>query len=405
MTTVALTKIRQHLPYAANIIFLITAATGYLPIFFKAEFYHWSWMRQGVLLGTAVLYLWLAIPMWNRLVAQSHSGWSHALYFIGQIILVNFVTWLTLPLDSSIWILMMPIIGQSVGFSWKITTLITLILLGGFAGVLSTVVKLTDITDTMIAIVTAALFVILFTQVALREQENRQQGEHLAEQLRAANQQLRLYAIQAEELATSKERNRLAREIHDSLGHYLTVINIQLSAAQVMMSIDPVKAGESLQKAQQLAQEGLTEVRRSVAALRESPGQNRPLPEAIAQLLRDTQAGGVVTEWVVQGTPYTLPEMVHLTLYRVAQEGLTNVRKHARASRVDVTLAYHPDEVGLTIVDNGVGTAVSGSGFGLMGLTERLNLVGGSLATETAVGQGFTLRATIPTSAYNPSPA
>src|SRR6185369_12887105 len=116
--------------------------------------------------------------------------------------------------------------------------------------------------------------------------------------LAEANQQLRDHAAQVEELASTKERNRLAREIHDSLGHYLTVVNVQIGAAQAILEQDRPRALDHLSKAQALTQEGLAEVRHSVAALRASPTESGPLPEALAKLAEQWNAAGLSTRFV-----------------------------------------------------------------------------------------------------------
>jgi signal transduction histidine kinase len=153
-----------------------------------------------------------------------------------------------------------------------------------------------------------------------------------------------------------------------------------------------------MDKAQELTQKGLTQVRESVAALRESPVSNRPLSEAIASLVKEAQSSGIVTEFQVAGEPLALENKVALALYRAAQEGLTNVRRHARASRVDVLLDFQPDEVRLQVKDNGVGAAKTGGGFGLLGIHERMQLLGGKLEIDTGAGKGFCLTASVPVS-------
>jgi signal transduction histidine kinase len=242
----------------------------------------------------------------------------------------------------------------------------------------------------------AVFFVAVFAQMRLNEQQAREQTEQLMAELEEANVQLAAYATQAEELAMTQERNRLAREIHDNLGHYLTIVNVQIEAAKVVMDSDPERALDAMNKAQELAQKGLARVRESVAALRESPVSRRPLQEAIASLVEETQGTGIITESKVVGEPFALENKVALALYRVAQEGLTNVRKHARASRVDVLLNFQPSEVRLEVRDNGVGAADTAGGFGLLGIRERMQLLGGRLEISTGVGKGFCLTASVP---------
>jgi signal transduction histidine kinase len=248
--------------------------------------------------------------------------------------------------------------------------------------------------------VPALVFVVIFGRVVARENEARAEVERLAAELNDANRKLREYAAQAEELATAKERNRLAREIHDTLGHYLTVINVQLEAAQAVMSTNPLKANDAVAKAQGLAREGLTEVRHSVAALRALPVEYRSLPEALAELAEECRAAGIVVNYTAQGKPRRLALPAEMALYRAAQEALTNVRKHARASRVDLTLDYAAaGKARLTVQDNGVGTDDPGDRegrFGLLGVRERAHLLGGEVQIVTTPGQGFRLEVEVP---------
>jgi signal transduction histidine kinase len=242
------------------------------------------------------------------------------------------------------------------------------------------------------------VFLAVFAQMRLNEQQAREHAEQLMLELEEANAQLAAYATQAQELAMTQERNRLAREIHDNLGHTLTIVNVQIEAAKAVMDSDPNRALDAINKAQELARKGLTDVRQSVAALRESPVSNRPLGEAIAVLVQEAQSTGIVTEFKITGEPQALEHKVALALYRAAQEGLTNVRRHARASRVDVLLDFQPAEVRLEVKDNGVGAAKTTGGFGLLGIRERMQLLGGSLEISTGVGRGFSLTARVPTS-------
>jgi len=237
---------------------------------------------------------------------------------------------------------------------------------------------------------TGIVFVVVFTRVAASEREAR---TALAE----ANQLLRNHAAQVEELATTKERNRLAREIHDSLGHYLTVVNVQIGAAQAILEQDRERALDHLSKAQALTQEGLAEVRHSVAALRASPTESGPLPQALAKLTEQWNAAGLRAKFVVAGTIRPLTPQVNLTLYRAAQEALTNVGKHAHATGVELHLDYRDDDsVHLSIKDDGVGSDNSDGGFGLLGVRERVQQLSGEVRVRTGSGKGFALEVELP---------
>jgi signal transduction histidine kinase len=239
----------------------------------------------------------------------------------------------------------------------------------------------------------AGVFVVLITRVAVTEQKLRAEKEVLAEELSEANEQLRAYALQAEELSVARERNRLAREIHDGLGHHLTATHMQLNAAKAILHQHPDKAEVALEKARTLTQDALADVRRSVTALRTL---ERPLPEALALLVKETNAAGLSTELTLIGSPRQLEPQVEGSLYRVAQEGLTNVRKHAQATRCTVTLTYKPETIELCIEDNGVGSSDSSGGFGLVGVRERVAQLNGEMHIETALQKGLKLCVSVP---------
>lgn len=246
----------------------------------------------------------------------------------------------------------------------------------------------------------AVLFTLIFTLLAVSSEKARGEVQRLAGQLGEANRKLWEYAVQAEELAATRERNRLAREIHDSLGHYLTVVNVQIEAARAIQDHDPARARDALDKAQALTQEGLQEIRRSVAALRASPLDNKPLAGAVGQVVEASRAAGVAVEMQVLGEARVLSSQAELTLYRAAQEGLTNVRKHAHATRVNLDLDYRdPTKARLSVRDDGQGAtngADTAGGFGLLGLRERAQILGGVVRVQTAPNAGFTLEVEVP---------
>ncbi len=241
-----------------------------------------------------------------------------------------------------------------------------------------------------------AFFAAISTAL-IQQQKGRQRAEQLLAELEDAHEQLRTYAAQIEALAVAEERNRLAREIHDSLGHYLTAITMQLEAAGKLVAEQPERAAESVAKAEEMARESLAEVRRSVAALRASPVDTAALGDAIGELIENLYDSGIATTFSVKGKSQSLPIQAKTALYRAAQEGLTNVRKHAKASAVEVKLVYEPEQVMLTITDNGVGQrSEESAGFGLLGLRERMSLVGGTLEANDDPEGGFRLRVIVP---------
>ena len=263
-------------------------------------------------------------------------------------------------------LLLLGFVDRSVGDTWK-----TILLIG-------------------LSMFASCVFVFVFTEAVMRESQ-----AHTA--LGEAHQRLSEYAEQIETLATAAERNRLAREIHDDLGHYLTIINVQLEAARAMLDVDPMRARSAIEKAQKLTRDGLGEIRSSIAALRALPTENRSLPEALTDLVGESEAAGVPTSLLI---PVALPQLsspVKFALYRIAQEGLTNVRKYAHATHVDLTLDGTEEHmVRLRVQDNGVGVLSTTDGFGLLGARERAKALGGQIRTASSPGEGFLLEVEIP---------
>ena len=247
-----------------------------------------------------------------------------------------------------------------------------------------------------LALAAGVVFSMTFTQVAVRESMARAEVERLNVELAAVNRKLHEFAAQTRELAVANERNRLAREIHDGLGHYLTVIIMKLEVAGKVFERNPQKAVAAVYKAQSLAREGLTDIRRSVAALRSASLDDQPLPDVIEDLVAELQASGVVTQFHVEGELSGLSPQAELTLYRAAQEALNNIRKHAHASRADVLLTAMSGRLRMVVSDNGVGGEPRGSGFGLMGVRERVQLLGGTFLAQPGSGGGFEFVVEIP---------
>jgi signal transduction histidine kinase len=235
----------------------------------------------------------------------------------------------------------------------------------------------------------SVLFAAVVTELLRREQETRRA-------LAAAHEQLRDYASQAERLATAQERNRVARDIHDGLGHVLTVVQMQVKAARAVLSTDVERADAVLAKAQQQSEEALAEVRRSVSALRE-PRPLPPLRDALRALAGETSAAGIPTDLTVRGVERAVPDETREALFRAAQEGLTNVRKHAGATRAGLVLDYADGVVRVEVGDDGRGTDDgAATGFGLLGLRERAAHLGGRLQVESAPGAGCMVRMEVP---------
>lgn len=198
------------------------------------------------------------------------------------------------------------------------------------------------------------VFMFLMTQVVESEKESRHKAEKLLQELEKSHQQLQEYALRVADLATSEERNRLARDIHDSLGHYMTVINVQLEKALAFRDKQPATADQAVRDAKQMASEALTDIRRSVSVLRDSTS-TFSLTDELQRLVNNSRGDHLAIALTVEGDEECLAQPVRMTLFRAAQEGLTNVQKHAQADQVQINLDLSNQQGRLELIDNGIG--------------------------------------------------
>lgn len=263
----------------------------------------------------------------------------------------------------------------------------------------------------------------VFGSLGQRSEEQNQARKVMIADLAEANQRLEdmiaentgLQAqllTQAREAGVLAERQRMAREIHDTLAQGLTGIITQLEAAE--RSGQETERERRLGNVKQLARESLTEARRSVQALRPQALEDARLPEALAgEVARWSATSGVGADVTTTGEPRPLHPEVEVTLLRVAQEALTNVAKHADAAHAGVTLSYMGDVVTLDVRDDGSGFTVNGSGcpasrqkteaadehkggFGLTAMRQRVNRLAGQLEVESEPGGGTAVSASVP---------
>jgi len=201
-------------------------------------------------------------------------------------------------------------------------------------------------------------------------------------------------------LARAEERTRLAREVHDTLAQGLTAIGLQLEAAREQLAAQPEHARRHLDKALELVQRNLEETRRSVWNLRHGLPGGRSLPQALSALGRAFTAETGIRVRVHADAPCPLTCQAELELYRIAQEALTNVRKHARAREVHIRLRVTERKVVLVITDDGQGfdpgTGAGREGYGILGMVERARALGGHIRILSRRGRGTTVVASVP---------
>jgi len=210
---------------------------------------------------------------------------------------------------------------------------------------------------------------------------------------------------QARELATLEERNRLTREIHDTLAQGFTGIVLQLEAAEQSLGQSDADVAAHLSRAKSLARESLQEARHSVWNLRPQALEAKVLEVALQDEVRRFNVEGKGTaSFVVMGDKRTLPPRVETALLRICQESLTNILKHANATRINVGLRFAPDSISLSVTDNGTGFSLAqaqsrggASGMGLAGMGERAAMLGGRLSVNSRPGEGTVIEAQVPT--------
>ncbi|MGW6204149.1 sensor histidine kinase [Streptomyces sp. NPDC055089] len=217
-------------------------------------------------------------------------------------------------------------------------------------------------------------------------------------------------------VAVAAERARIARELHDVVAHNVSVMVVQADGAAYVMDAAPDQARQALETISGTGRQALAEMRRLLGVLRtgDAPetGEYVPQPdvEQIEDLIEKVRAAGLAVDFRVEGTPRSLPSGVELTAYRIVQEALTNTRKHGGPNAgASVRLVYFDDGLGLLVEDDGRGAAhelyedggADGAGHGMIGMRERVGMVGGTLDAGPRPGGGFRISALLPLKAAN----
>jgi signal transduction histidine kinase len=353
-----------------------------------------TWLISGLLLLFGIL---LGL---EPLLTQG-SVWRAHLYLAFQTILVFLASLLHFQLDFFA-LLYLILCGQAfflfprrTAMAWAgvliLATVVGQILQFGWPEALS-----------FIFLYTAGLiFIAAFSDITLQAEAARQRSENLLDQLQEVNQQLQNYADQAEKLAVANERNRLARDLHDSVAQTLYGLTLQAEAASRKLSAGQVaRVEQDLREIRDSAQQTLQETRLLIFELRPPILQEEGLAAALRLRLAAVEdRSGLKVQDEIEEIGH-LPERIETALYRIAQEALNNSMKHAQASRVVVSLLREQDIVRLVIADDGLGfdpeTNIRQGGLGLKGMRERAEQAGGSLLIQSQLGQGTSIRVEIP---------
>ena len=235
-------------------------------------------------------------------------------------------------------------------------------------------------------------FVWLFVNALVSENQGR-------ERLSVTLSQLRYYSLRIEDQATLQERNRIAREIHDALGHTLTAQSVQLdSGLHLLNTNQSEQAGDFFNTAKLLCAQALQEVRQSVTMLRSDCLLGNSLESAIATLLKEFQATTAITPAVTIDIPQPFPLEISSTVYRIVQAALTNITLHSHATEVMLQITVHSYTLYIMIKDNGQGfnPAQNSTGFGILGMRERALALNGQFNLISEPGAGCLITVQIP---------
>ncbi len=244
--------------------------------------------------------------------------------------------------------------------------------------------------------VLALVFVLLLMNAVLSERESR-------DKLTAANEKLRQYALKIENQATLEERNRIAREIHDSLGHSLTALNLQLETANKLLNTNPEKAKDFLIRAKELGSQALKDVRESVSKMRSNPLQEQSLETSINVLIENFNHSTGINPNRQINIFYSIPRDISTAIYRIIQESLTNISKYAKATEVNLEITTAATNLYLIVEDNGKGFDVTQNttGFGLQSMRDRTLALDGNFHIKSLPGKGTKIMVDIPLSRFS----
>lgn len=333
-----------------------------------------------------------------QIAVRTEKTIDRIIYFLLQLAIGSLIYFFEKTSTLTV-LIFLPLVAQTVLlfstyllFAANVTAILTFILVA-YINHIPTQAIWTNI----LSFLAGQLFVIIFTQAISDEENARLKVEKMAEELMQANKRLRDYAGKVEELTLIKERNRLAREIHDGLGHSLTTINMQLKASQAILTKDPDKAKEMVGSALKITSNALDEVRDSIFAMRSSAESPLTLEDQLKELISHSEPSGIRASFKMVGKERELTPKTEYTLYRTAQESLNNILKHSNANHLWMTLDFSiPKTTRLTIRDDGVGSDQLDEGYGMKGLRERVSLVGGKINFESSRGKGLTVIIEVP---------
>ena len=326
-----------------------------------------------------------------------------AMYILGQGLLAFIITYLSHN-TGMVFALFMALIGETIGFlgitRWGILSTLYYLSLSLTSFIIF--LNVADALSLLLTIIPVVIFIGMYVTLYLRQAEAREKAQALAAELESANRQLSEYAARVEDLTIAAERQRMARELHDTLSQGLAGLILQLEATDAHITNNhPEKAKSIISNAMEQARAALSDARRVIDNLRQPSLDD--LDSALRrEISRFTETTGIPCEYRADhsqsaSSPDGIPDSVKETVLRAVAEALTNVANHAQARKVAVHVRVEDKSLLVTIRDDGVGfdlSAIPSGHYGLLGIRERIRLVNGSLEIQSE--NGTTLKIQIP---------
>ena len=380
---------------SADLAFAVVVLASYFAMFSSLKETNLWQLLIMVLLGVA--YIGIGIYGYN-FISKLNKPILIFSYFLVQIVIGSFIVLLGKGAGFSA-ILLLPLAGHAVVLApgYWLYLINFFIVLGYIWAVRQYSGTLGDVWSSLPTILAGLIYIMVFTQMAIEEEKSRREVERLVTEMEDVNEKLRAYANEVEQLTVIKERNRIAREIHDGLGHYLTTIHMQLQAAQAIIDESPQIAKDSIEKARSQSQIALIDVRRSVSTLRYDQNDEESIKDALERAIRPCDWIGIHSHLEIIGEEKLLDETIKSTIYRIVQETVNNTCKYSQAENYFCRIDYSDNEnLLLHIYDDGVGMGIYKSGYGLQGLEERIDLLNGNLEFITSPQKGFRIEIELP---------
>jgi NarL family two-component system sensor histidine kinase YdfH len=354
----------------------------------------WNWVLFTVLMVIHIVLHWMVIR-----ILQTPKG--KVLYILGQGLLAFVITSISQN-TVMVFSFYTALIGETIGFlgisRWS--ALSTLYYLALSLLNLALFTNINNAIYSLITIIPIVIFIGMYVTMYLRQAEAREKAQTLADELESANQQLTEYAARVEDLSIAAERQRMARELHDTLSQGLAGLILQLEAADAHLTNNhTAKAQSIVGNAMEQARSTLADARHAIDDLRQSSLDD--LDSALRlEIDRFTNATGIPIHFHSDQTP-PLPAPVTETFVRAVAESLTNIANHAKAQNVTVNVRMKDKSISVTIQDDGQGfdaSAIPSGHYGILGIKERVRLVNGTVDIQSETGRGTTLKIEVPLS-------